>query len=107
VHFINMRVVMHNLKLFLCGIARVLFIDTFRLITCIKSSISVTFKDIVHLLYKQAFTAKCSCFRVSRNICYMEPSGQYACRQQVSPYNLVTTVSLSVSIQYKDTTHLI
>jgi len=37
----------------------------------------------------------------------MELSGQYACREQVSPYNLVTTVSLSVSIQNKDTSHLI
>ena len=75
--------------------------------TCINSSVSVTLKDTVHLLYKQAFTAKCFCFRVTRNICYMELNGQYACRQQVSPYNLVTTVSLSVSIQYRDTTHLI
>jgi len=85
----------------------VLFIDTFRLITFINSGISVTLQKAVHLLHKQAFTAKCFCFRVSRNIRYAELSGQYACRQQVSPYNVVTTVGLSVSIQYKATTHLI
>jgi hypothetical protein len=40
-------------------IPTVLFVDTFRLITCINSGISVTLKDTVHFLCKQAFTAEC------------------------------------------------